>query len=147
LQHLTKTDMRQRIHEAVQDEAFIESRIAPITEQAAQEWYRAHAEELRIPALHRVSHIFLSRHVPKKPDRTVEMRGIQRELQKGNGLYDCRCQVFRGCTQQKTTVGNLAGSVLHARRRTSWRTWKKHARGCGERPCGNTARLASAACD
>lgn len=83
LQHLTKADMRQRIQEALQDEAFIESRIAPVTEQAAREWYDAHSEELRIPALHRVSHIFLSRHVPKKPDRSAEMLDIQRQLQKG----------------------------------------------------------------
>lgn len=86
LQHLTKTDMRQRIQEALQDEAFIESRIVPITEQAAREWYVRHAQELRIPALHRVSHIFLSRHVPKKPDRSAEMRDIQRELQKGTAF-------------------------------------------------------------
>lgn len=86
LQQLTKTDMRQRILESLKDEAFLESRIHPITEKAARDWYDAHTQELCIPMLHRVSHIFLSRHVSKKPDRSAEMRDIQRELQKGTAF-------------------------------------------------------------
>ncbi len=86
LQGLTKADMRERIQSALQDEAFVESRLQPISEGAARAWYEAHAEELRIPALHHVHHLFLSRHVPKKPDRSAEMRSIQGELQRGTAF-------------------------------------------------------------
>lgn len=86
LQRLIPADVRRRIREAVQDEAYLESRITPISEEAARQWYNSHSEELRVPALHRVSHIFLSRHIPKKPDRSAEMRAIQRELQKGTAF-------------------------------------------------------------
>ncbi|MES2596127.1 MAG: peptidylprolyl isomerase [Verrucomicrobiota bacterium] len=86
LQKLTKSDMRQHIVESLQDEAFVESRLPPIREEAARAWYDTHRDEVRIPALHRVHHIFLSRHVPGKPDRGAEMRDIHRELQKGTAF-------------------------------------------------------------
>jgi parvulin-like peptidyl-prolyl isomerase len=83
LQHLTERDMRQRIREAQLQEAQIERQIPPITEAEARAWYAAHAEEIRIPVLHRVSHLFLTRHNPKKPDRSAEMRAIHEKLKSG----------------------------------------------------------------
>lgn len=83
LQHLTERDMRQRIREAQLEEARIEKQIPPITEAEARAWYAAHRDELRIPALHRVSHLFLTRHNPKKPDRSAEMRSIHQKLKSG----------------------------------------------------------------
>ncbi len=83
LQHLTERDMRQRIREAQLEEAQIEKQIPPITEAEARAWYAAHREELRIPMLHRVSHLFLTRHQPKKPDRSAEMRAIHQKVKSG----------------------------------------------------------------
>ncbi|WP_170266860.1 peptidylprolyl isomerase [Brevifollis gellanilyticus] len=86
LQRLTKSDMRQSIVKDLQDGAFLESRLPPITQEAARGWYERHKEELRIPARHRVHHIFLSRHVPNKPDRSAEIRSIHAELQRGTAF-------------------------------------------------------------
>lgn len=83
LQRLTRSDVRGRIQSALEDEAFLEARFPAITEEAARAWYKAHARELLVPTLHRVSHIFLSRHGGKKPDRSAEMQRIHRELQNG----------------------------------------------------------------
>lgn len=83
LQHLTERDMRQRIREAQLEETQIEKQIQPISEAEARAWYAAHREELRIPTLHRVSHLFLTRHNPKKPDRSAEMRAIHQKLLSG----------------------------------------------------------------
>jgi parvulin-like peptidyl-prolyl isomerase len=83
LQHLTERDMRQRIREAQLEEAQIEKQIPPITEAEARAWYATHREELRLPTLHRVSHLFLTRHNPKKPDRSAEMRAIHQKLKSG----------------------------------------------------------------
>jgi len=83
LQHLTERDMRQRIRTAQLEEAQIEAQIPPITEAEARAWYAAHRDELRIPTLHRVSHLFLTRHNPKKPDRSAEMQAIHQKLKSG----------------------------------------------------------------
>ena len=83
LQHLSERDMRQRIGEAQLAEAQIERQIPPVTEAAARACFEAHREELRIPTLHRVSHLFLTRHQPKKPDRSAEMRAIHQQLLRG----------------------------------------------------------------
>jgi len=83
LQHLTERDMRQRIREAQLEEAQIEKQITPISEAEAHAWYAAHREELRLPARYRVSHLFLTRHQPKKPDRSAEMRAIHQKLKSG----------------------------------------------------------------
>ena len=83
LQHLTERDMRQRIREAQLEEAQLEKQIPPITEAVARAWYETHRDELRLPTLHRVSHLFLTRHQPKKPDRSAEMRAIHQQLLSG----------------------------------------------------------------
>ena len=83
LQHLTERDMRQRIREAQLEEAKIEKQIPPITEAEARAWYAAHRDELRLPTRHRVAHLFLTRHNPKKPDRSAEMRTIHQKLKSG----------------------------------------------------------------
>ncbi len=83
LQHLTERDMRQRIREAQVKEAQIEKQIPPVTEAKARAWHAAHRDELRLPVRHRVSHLFLTRHQPKKPDRSAEMRSIHQKLKSG----------------------------------------------------------------
>jgi parvulin-like peptidyl-prolyl isomerase len=83
LQNLTERDMRQRIREAQLEEAQIEKQMPPISEAEARAWFEAHREDLRIPARYRVSHLFLTRHNPKKPDRSAEMRAIHQKLLSG----------------------------------------------------------------
>jgi hypothetical protein len=83
LQQLTEADMRARIREALLDQAWLEQQKPLIPPQAALDWYEAHREELRIPLLHRVSHLFLTTHDPKKPDRQAELQAITRQLQAG----------------------------------------------------------------
>lgn len=83
LQHLTERGMRQRIREAQIEEAEIEKLIPRVTEAEVRAWYANHREELQLPTLHRVSHLFLTRHNPQKPDRSSEIRAIHQRLLDG----------------------------------------------------------------
>ncbi len=83
MQGLTETELRARIREALLDQAWLDSQKPRIPPQAALDWYQAHREELRVPLLHRVSHLFLTTHDPQKPDRQAELQAITRQLQAG----------------------------------------------------------------
>lgn len=83
-QHLTPKSLEARINDAQQDEAWIEaelqSRCKSVTPQDLRAWYAESKETLRIPQAHHAAHIFLTRHDPAKPDRSAEIREIQRQL-------------------------------------------------------------------
>lgn len=83
-QHLTPKSQEARINDAQQDEAWIEAeiqtRFKAVTPQDLRAWYAELKETLRIPQAHHAVHIFFTRHDPAKPDRSAEIREIQRQL-------------------------------------------------------------------
>lgn len=83
MQGLDEAAMRERLRECLLDEAFLEQRVQPVSEPAVQAWFESHREQLRIPELYQVSHIFLSAHDPKKPDRSPEIQAISKRLAAG----------------------------------------------------------------
>ena len=83
MQGLDEAAMRERLRECLLDEAFLEQRGQSVSEPAVQAWFESHREQLRIPELYQVSHIFLSAHDPKKPDRSPEIQAISKRLAAG----------------------------------------------------------------
>lgn len=83
-QHLTPKSLEARIIDAQLDEAWMEaelqSRFKAVTPQDLRAWYAEFKETLRIPQAHHAAHIFLTRHDSAKPDRSAEIREIQRQL-------------------------------------------------------------------
>jgi peptidyl-prolyl cis-trans isomerase C len=83
-QQLTPKSLEARINDAQLDEAWIEAEIQTrfkvVTPQDLRAWYDEFKETLRIPQAHHAAHIFLTRHDPAKPDRSAEIREIQRQL-------------------------------------------------------------------
>lgn len=83
MQGLDESGMRGRLRECLLDQAFLEQRGHSVSEPAVQVWFQSHREQLRIPELVHVSHIFLSAHDPKKPDRRPEIQAISERLAAG----------------------------------------------------------------
>ena len=83
MQGLTESELRAQIRESLLDQAWLDAQKPRRQPETARRWYEAHREELRVPLLHRVSHLFLTVHDPKKPDRQAELQAITRELQAG----------------------------------------------------------------
>ena len=83
-QQLTPKSLAARIYDAQLDETWvmakIQNRLNEITPQDVRAWYDQFKETLRIPQAYHAAHIFLTRHDKTKPDRSVEIREIQRQL-------------------------------------------------------------------
>ena len=86
-QQQSETTIKTEIKEHLLDEAWLEQQLQkaapPVTDADARAWFSQHAESLRIPAMHHVSHLFLTRHDPKKPDRSTEIRALHQRLMRG----------------------------------------------------------------
>lgn len=83
MQGLDEAGMRERIREALLDQAFLEQRRPPAGDSSVRAWHESHREHLRVPGLHHVSHIFLTAHDPQKPDRRPEIQAISARLSAG----------------------------------------------------------------
>ncbi len=83
-QQLTPKSLEARINDAQLDEAWIEAeiqiRFKAVSPQDLRSWYDEFKETLRIPQAYHAAHIFLTRHDQTKPDRSLEIREIQRQL-------------------------------------------------------------------
>jgi peptidylprolyl isomerase len=88
LQGLDEAAMRERIREALLDQAFLEQRSPPVGDSSVLAWHESHREQLRVPGLHRVSHIFLTAHDPRKPDRRSEIQAISERLSAGGSFAE-----------------------------------------------------------
>lgn len=91
LQQLSEQGLKQSMREALLDEAWLEQQLLekapPTTESEARAWFSIHAESMRIPVMHRVAHVFLSRHDPKKPNREAEIRALHQKLVSGASIF------------------------------------------------------------
>jgi hypothetical protein len=83
-QQQTEAMLKQGMHAGLREQAWLEQQLQdkfpPITVDQAREWFTLHAEEMRVPPLHRVSHLFLSRHDLDKPNRAVEIQALSAQL-------------------------------------------------------------------
>lgn len=86
MQGLDEAGMRGRLRECLLDQAFLVQRGQTVPEPAVQAWFESHREQLRIPELYQVSHIFLSAHDPEKPDRRPEIQVISARLAAGENF-------------------------------------------------------------
>ncbi len=91
LQGQTEQRFKHQLHDDLLDSAWLEKQLletaAPVTDVEARAWFTQNAESLRIPARYRVAHVFLSRHDPKKPDRTAEIRALHERLTRGDADF------------------------------------------------------------
>jgi parvulin-like peptidyl-prolyl isomerase len=83
MQDLDEAGMRERFRDCLLDQAFLEWRGHPVPEPSVQAWFESHREQVRIPELVQVSHIFLSAHDPEKHDRRPEIHAISARLAAG----------------------------------------------------------------
>lgn len=117
-QQLTPQELQTRIEEAQRDEAWIAAQIQPrlreISDQDARDWYDKYKETLRIPQAWHAAHIFLTRHDASKPDRTTEMREIQRQLQDREKTFAQLAQERSEDDRSKARGGDL-GWFTHER--------------------------------
>lgn len=88
MQGLDEAGMRERIREALLDQAFLEQRRPPVGDSSVRAWHESHREQLRVPGLHHVSHIFLTAHDPQKPDRRSEIQAISARLSMGESFAE-----------------------------------------------------------
>ena len=87
----TETSLKQSIRDDLRSQAWLEQQLQqkapPITDAQALAWFNDHAEQMRIPALHHVFHLFLSRHDPKRPDRSAEIQALHEKLTLGKASF------------------------------------------------------------
>lgn len=86
-QQKSEAEIKADIKDHRLDEAWLELHLhrtaPPITEAEARAWFSNNREKLRLPVRHHVSHLFLTRHDPKKPDRQHEIHSLHQRLLRG----------------------------------------------------------------
>lgn len=60
---------------------------AGVTDEDVKKWFEAYASRVEVPERVRASHIFLTRHDPKRPDRSTEMEEHHRRLTSGETTF------------------------------------------------------------
>jgi hypothetical protein len=85
-QGLAEADMEQRIQDAVLDEAWLEKQLADVSRVSDEEIeaaFKQYQSQMKLPPVHRVAHLFLSRHGSVKKDRSPELAAIRQKLDQG----------------------------------------------------------------
>ncbi|MEN3942096.1 peptidylprolyl isomerase [Prosthecobacter sp. SYSU 5D2] len=85
-QGLTETQMQQSIQDALLDQAWIEEQVSEASQVSDEELETAlkqYESQMLLPQVHRVAHLFLSRHGSVKKDRTPELALIRQKLAEG----------------------------------------------------------------
>jgi peptidyl-prolyl cis-trans isomerase C len=104
-QNLDEAALRQHISTALAEQQKLEKQLTQVNEATAYQWFKDHAEELRIPRAYHAAHLYLSSHVKEKPDREAEIRELHRRLVTGEANFtqlvekhseDERTQKLRG---------------------------------------------------
>ena len=110
-QHLTEDELKARMRDDAEDQAWIEEKIAhrtkTVTEERAKEWFEANQESMAIPASYRASHVFLTRHDSKKPDRETEIREAHRRLVAGQEAFSSMAARMSEDERSKKIGGDL----------------------------------------
>lgn len=113
LQRLTEAQLRQQLAAELAQSHAIEHWLetqrpaAQIGEQAARAWFEANREKMRIPERALVSHIFLTAHDAKKPDRSLEMAEVQRRLTMGEATFQELAAQVSDDDRSNKSGGNL----------------------------------------
>jgi hypothetical protein len=115
LQQLTEPQLRTRLTAELAQtraiESWLNSRRASaatqLDEAAAQKWFAAHRESMRLPERVRASHIFLTAHDAEKPDRAAEMATIQQQLTTGVASFAQLAATFSDDERSKKVGGDL----------------------------------------
>jgi hypothetical protein len=115
LQQLTEPQLREVLTAELAQTRAIESWLksqraaaaAQLDESAAQQWFAAHRESLRLPERVRASHIFLTAHDVEKPDRSAEMAVIQQQLTSGVASFAQLAATFSEDERSKKAGGDL----------------------------------------
>ncbi|MCE9519427.1 MAG: peptidylprolyl isomerase, partial [Verrucomicrobia bacterium] len=111
LQGLDERALRGRINDEVKHLDAIESWLAQqpgkITEADARSWYAAHMKNSTIPERIRASHIFLTRHDQKQPDRRLEINELHRKITAGEATFDELVMKYSDDDSAKLRGGDL----------------------------------------
>lgn len=108
-QGLTPPQMHSRIHETLLDQAWIEQRIADqiqVSEAELQAAFQARRQQLQIPQVHHVAHLFLTRHGAKTGDRSAELQNLRQRLMKGE-KWPALVQAHSEDARTKSRAGDL----------------------------------------
>lgn len=113
-QHLTETQLKAGMQAALEDQAWIEKkialRLASITEDKAREWYAAHQEEIKVPEAFHAIHLLLSDHAkdPRDdPDRQPEIRTVYQQIKTGSTSLEALAGSLSDDERSKKTSGDL----------------------------------------
>lgn len=111
LRQMTEAQLKDEMREALDDQAWIESKLAALTAEVTDEdvaaWLRDNREKTALPARYGVAHIYLTTHDPKKPDREPEIREIYRKLMAGEAAFGDLAAEFSDDERTKKHGGTL----------------------------------------
>ena len=120
LQHLTEAQLRDRMKAAREDQAWIDSQIAPqldgVTEADARTWYAAHAAELTIPESFHAAHVFLAGHEKNEkdnPDHTTDIAALHQKLVTGQVAFEALARTASEDDRTKANGGDLGWFTRH----------------------------------
>jgi parvulin-like peptidyl-prolyl isomerase len=106
-QRLDEPALKQRIATAIEAQNRLEATLPQVSEREAKAWYDAHRDSLRIPEAWHAAHVFLSRHDKAKPNRSVEIQAIYRQLATGELPFPAAAARFSEDERTKKLQGDL----------------------------------------
>ncbi len=84
-QELTEAQLRNQMQSQLEDQAWLDARlavsVATIGDAQARQWFEAH--RVQAAKCYRAAHLFLTRHEPGKPDRSAEIQSLAAQLNQG----------------------------------------------------------------
>jgi parvulin-like peptidyl-prolyl isomerase len=111
LRGLSREELDDEMQQAIDDEAWIESkieaRIKQVSDKEVTDWLREKRASMAIPPVYGVAHIYLTTHDAKKPDREVEIREIHRKLTANEATFEQLASQYSEDERSKKTGGEL----------------------------------------
>ncbi len=113
-QHLTESQLKNGMQAMLDDQAWIEKKIAPrlaaVTDGQARDWFAAHKEAMKVPESFHAIHLLLSDHAkdPKDdPDREPEIRTVYQQIKSGAASLEVLAGTLSDDERSKKTRGDL----------------------------------------
>lgn len=110
-QGLSEVSLRQRISDETVMTDALEKELArrgpPVTEDDLHRWYYSHRDKLVNPERVHASHIFLTRHDTKNPDRAKEVAEIHRKLLAHEATFEELAAKYSDDERSKRIGGDL----------------------------------------